>query len=115
MKKVFIALCCVVLLLSSVSAGYCEDDGITDGQQNGRWIIRLTQAKENFKGRDIAMLYCIGLIDAIKIMRGREMLSELYGPSTTTGEMFEAICLYYQNNPTQRSRSVIDVLLSGAK
>jgi hypothetical protein len=115
MKKVCIALCCAALLLSSLSAGYCEVDTITDGQQNGRYIILLTESKENFKGYSIAMNYCIGLIDAIKVMRGQEMLSELYGPRTTTGEIFEAVRLYYQNNPTQRNRSVIDVLLSGAK
>jgi len=117
MKKVFIALCCVVLLLSSVSAGYCEDGEITDGQQNGRFLTRLLQAGtgKNSEGYKMALLYCIGLMDATIAIEGNAKIAELYGVNTTRGEMFEAICLYYQNNPTQRSRPVIYVFLSGAK
>lgn len=115
MKKVFITLCCVVLLLSSVSAGYCETDETTEGKLNGRWLTRRTQSTANFKGDELARHYCYGLMAAIMVMRGEEMIIGLYGSNTNGEEIFEAICLYYQNNPTQRSRSVIDVLLSGAK
>lgn len=116
MKKISILLCCVMLLLSLIPAGYCDNENWkTKTWFNGHFIIDSIKNGKSSTSYSNAMYYCFGLIDAMKAIDINSKLPELYGENTNETEIFEAMCRYYQNNPTERHKRAIEVLLSGAK
>ena len=122
MKKRFTTLCCVVLLLSLVSIGYCKDDPYadcyTDYFLNGRFIMKGVENGKRLADYDLVATYFSGLYDGVLFASsetGSKELIQLYGEHTKKWEIFDAICIYYQSNPAKRSRPIASVFLSGAK
>jgi hypothetical protein len=116
MRKIGISLCCIALLLLAAYAGYCaHEEEITNGATNGLYIMRCIENGKGSAGYEIALSYIHGIIDGFWHLGKSSTFAELYGGKTTFGEMCEAVILYYKNNPSQRSRSVTEVVLSGAK
>lgn len=116
MKRSFLILYCLILVLSSVSIGYCEGENwTTENLPNGHFIIDNINHGEESPEYFIAEYYCSGLLDGVVSAGGRKKMTELYGTDAMSADIFKNICLYYKNNPDQQSKPVIDVLLSGAK
>jgi len=104
-KKVILA----IILILSVSTTYATDESeewFTNGYPNGRWIDAMEGS-----GGDSSVVdgYFMGALDAI----GDE-LSKLY-PKMAKVYIVEAVKLFYEQNPTQKHRTIINVILSGCK
>lgn len=116
--KIALTLCCVALILSLVSVGYCEDDevesAIKNGYFNGRLVDDALKYKSGSSVPESLAYYCMGLFDALNTSGYGKQLEDLYGEGTKKIEIIETICAYYQNNPNKRNRKILDVLLSGA-
>ena len=112
-----VALICLLTLVG-LGSGYAEDEpsGFFDkqGAPNGNFIIAAMDKKEGGDaGNYGATLYISGIIDAMVAFRPN-LWPELY-PNLAKNEITELVKSYYQNNPSQRHRRVVDVILSGSK
>ena len=84
------------------------------GKINGRLIIEnMVEKNQGDIGNLAARTYMFGVMDAIGTLDGK-FFAQTY-PNSTKADIVEAVKLYYQNNPTQRHRAVVDVILSDCK
>ncbi|MCX5715442.1 MAG: hypothetical protein NTV07_00975 [Candidatus Omnitrophica bacterium] len=118
MKKYSLAIISIVFILVA-SYVYCEEENprITNGYYNGRYVMRIYEETNKTRSQTIELMvndYILGLIDGMRSGGPNNKASELY-PNCTNGDVIDAVKLYYKNNPTQRNRPVVDVLMSGCK
>jgi hypothetical protein len=111
------ALICL-LMLAGLGHGYAEDEasGLFDkqGSPNGNFIVAAMDQKQGGDAGDYgATLYISGVIDAMSVFHSN-LWPELY-PNLSKGEIAGLVKSYYLNNPSQRHRRVVDVILSGSK
>ena len=111
------ALICLLLLVG-LGSGYAEEEssGLFDqqGSPNGDFIIKAMDVKEGGEaGAYGAILYLSGVVDAMTVFNPG-LWPELY-PELSKNEIAELVKSYYQNNPSQRHRRVVDVILRGCK
>ncbi len=84
------------------------------GHYNGRFIVEsMIEKKGGDISEQIAGTYIYGVLDTIRVL-APDFFASTYA-NTTKGDIVDAVKLYYKNNPTQRHRSVIDVMMSGCK
>lgn len=105
-------------ILVGLGSGFAEEppSGLFDqqGSPNGEYIMKAMDEKEGgLAGAYGAILYVSGVVDAMTVFRPN-LWPELY-PELTKQEIAERVKSYYQENPSQRHRRVVDVLLSGSK
>ncbi|MFC1480213.1 hypothetical protein ACFL5Y_02050 [Candidatus Omnitrophota bacterium] len=105
MLMVFVVVIFVLMGAPETYAGD-YDHWYTDGAVNGHFIA------EDKEGSESAW-YMAGIIQMAYRMYPAVM-QKVY-PEATIRDVMEAIRNYYQVNPTQRDRRVIDVLLSGGE
>jgi len=116
MQRVATLIC--LLMLVGLGSGYAEEKptGFFDsqGSPNGDFIIA---ALDKEKGGDVGdfgiTLYVSGVMDSMTAFRPN-LWPELY-PNLNKGEIMERVKSYYLNNPDQRHRRVVDVILSGSR
>ena len=109
------ALICL-FALAGFGSGHAENEvsGFFDeqGSPNGHFIIAAMVEKKGEEAGDYgAILYISGVLDAMTVYRPN-LWPELY-PDLSKEEIAEHLKSYYQNNPSQRHRRVVDVILSG--
>lgn len=103
-KSIIIA----VLLLSCASVyGENIDYMFTDDAPNGRFIT-----DENMN-QNLKDMYLGGMLDMLIAVRP-DIVNSFY-PKCNRRDVIDAVIKYYQDNPTQRNRSVVEVVLSGCK
>ena len=109
MKKYILGALVIALLAASPgawAAGY--DDLFTDNLVNGTGF----SDKDETTVADTEC-YTYGCMDALFCIRNEAMCS-MY-PHTTKKDILDAVKLYYKNNPEQRSKPVLQVLMAGCK
>ena len=107
-----------LLMLVGLGRGHAENEisGFFDeqGSPNGKFIIAAMDEKQGGEGGNYgATLYVSGVMDAMVAFHPN-LWPELY-PNLTKSEIVELVKSYYQNNPDQRHRRVVDVILSGSR
>ncbi|MFA5160493.1 MAG: hypothetical protein WC484_08340 [Candidatus Omnitrophota bacterium] len=116
MRRVAALIC--LLMLAGLGSGYAEEEATgffdSQGSPNGDFIVAAMDEK---KGGDMgaygAILYVSGVMDAMTAFHPN-LWPELY-PKLSKGEIAERVKSYYLNNPDQRHRRVVDVILSGSR
>jgi len=105
MKKLI--LCALIIFVAFSSVGYADEYDYlkTDGVLNGKALLEQPPTT--------ASAYVLGLMDGIS-STNPGFWTRVY-PNMTNGDIVSAVKKYYKNNPRQRHRSIIDVVLSGAK
>ena len=108
MKKIIIIYLFILLLITPKAIA--EDSNpynAANETYNGRFIMseEISDPAKN--------MYIIGVMDGLTHVYS-EWYSEHYSNSRKP-DILDAVKLYYQKNPTQRYRSVGDVILSGCK
>ncbi|MFA5167190.1 MAG: hypothetical protein WC530_01520 [Candidatus Omnitrophota bacterium] len=111
------ALICL-LMLTGFGSGYAEEEATgffdSQGSPNGDFILA---ALDKEKGGDVGdfgiTLYVSGVVDAMTAFHPN-LWPELY-PKLSKGEIAQRVKSYYENNPSQRHRRVVDVILSGSR
>lgn len=115
MKKVFITLFCITLLMSSVSIGHC-DSWLTGELCNGHFIVDCFEKGAVSQEWGVAFHYILGVLQTIVYTKqSNKFVGPKYEKYTSAGLVFSDLYLYYKNNPTQLSKPVIQVLLEDAK
>ena len=107
-----------LLMLAGLGSGHAEEKttGFFDsqGSPNGDFLLA---ALDKEKGGDVGdfgiTLYISGVMDSMTAFRPN-LWPELY-PNLNKGEIVERVKSYYLNNPDQRHRRVVDVILSGSR
>ena len=105
-------------ILVGLGRGFAEElaSGLFDsqGSPNGEYIMKAMDEKEGGEaGAYGAILYVSGVMDAMTVFKP-SLWPELY-PELTKQEIAERVKAYYQENPSQRHRRVVDVILSGSR
>lgn len=114
MKKICFCVFLILLIYRSIGYAGVEETWQTDGVFNGRFIVySLIEKNGGEKGEEIANYYLMGIFHAIQEMYPKFL--ETKYPKATPGDIVEAIKQYYQNNPLQRDKKIIDVILEGYK
>ena len=111
MKKVLLAALISLTLCSAVLAGEFAHQK-TGGFNNGRFITDERGWEDGKPGTGI-LYFLFGAMEALNFARPDIMVS-LY-PNATKKDIIDAVVYYYQSNPTQRHRPVVEVILSGCK
>jgi len=115
MKKIFLTLCFIVLLISSVSIGYC-DSWLTGELYNGHFIVDCFEKGMTSQEYGVAFHYFMGVLQTIVYTKqANKLFMAKYDKYTVGGGLFYDVYIYYKNNPTQLSKPVIQVLLENAK
>ena len=107
-----------LLMLAGFGNGYAEEEATgffdSQGSPNGDFIVAAMDEKKGGEGGDYgAILYISGVMDAMAAFHPNAW-PELY-PELTKREIAERVKSYYQDNPSQRHRRVVDVILSGSR
>lgn len=108
-KKTLVAAATVVTMLAAVNAWAGQYDYLfTDTLVNGMGFF-----EENETTVVDTECYAYGCMDALFIVNNDAMIA-LY-PHTTKKDILNAVKKYYTENPAQRSRPVVQVLIAGCK
>lgn len=107
-----------LFLMVGFGNGYGENETAhyldNEGRQNGRIVAEnMIEKTKGDMGVVAVRAYVFGAMDAIGTLEPQFFLQTY--PNATKDDILEAVKLYYQNNPTQRHRAIVDVILSGCK
>jgi len=115
MKKIFIILCCIVLLMSSVSIGYCSS-WLTGELYNGHFIVDSWEKGMASQEWGVAFHYLMGVLQTIIYTKqSNKFVGPKYEKFTAGGLVFSDVYFYYKDNPAKISKPVIQVLLEDMK
>jgi len=111
MKKLFIILCCIALIMSSSSIGYC-DSWLTDDLYNGHFIVDCFEKGAGSREWEAAYNYFMGVFQTIVYTKqSKKYVGAVYSKYTAGAIALVDVYNYYKNNPTQLSKPVIRVLM----
>jgi hypothetical protein len=112
MKKILLIVFLVFIIsgncFANPVASQMAANAFTEGRVNGRLIL----IDEEFDGHS-AFYYIVGVVDGLYFARPK-WYAETY-PGTTKSDIYEAVKKYYEDNPLERSRPIIEVILAGCK
>jgi hypothetical protein len=96
----------VFMIMMAAQSVFCGEYDQTNGLPNGR----VFQDEELVRDSEI---YAQGCIDTLSSLNPKKM-KEIY-PGCTNKDIVDAVKVYYEKNPTQRSKPIIQVLAEGCK
>ena len=116
MKKLFTTLCCIILLISLVSVGYCDSWLTDDDLYNGHFIVDCIDKGVGSREWETAYNYFMGVFQTIVYTKqSKRFVGVVYSRYTAGAMVLTEVYDYYKNNPSQLSKPVIQVLLEDIK
>ena len=111
MKKLI--LFTLIIVFFSTPIAFCQENDDVVGKQEADWRFILDKKttesfRETYRGA-----YIMGVIDCVYRL-DPDRMGKFY-KGKTTGQIKEEVVKFYKDNPSQRRRPIVDVVLAGCK
>jgi len=113
MKKIFILALMIILLVSGNVYANQFDSMLTTSRFNGRAVKYYLENDVDGIGKTVIESYILGVVSTIAGLHN-EHYNKLY-PNIIYDDVINKVILFYQNNPNQRYKSILEVVLTGCK
>ncbi|MDP8252945.1 MAG: hypothetical protein P9X27_00895 [Candidatus Kaelpia aquatica] len=115
MKKITVVLL-LTIIFSWVTFSHADeyDDVYTDGYMNGKTFDYETDDWEGDEWAYENDIYMYGVIDAL-FWTNYDYMKRTYRDDDENQEMLDMIRRYYRNNPSQKDKPIVKLILNGCR